>query len=90
MTRGMEMMGREGGTQEALFYSFSLEEHVPVDHLLRGIDRFLDLSELHQHLAPHYSNTGRPLIDPALMIRMLVIGIASVSVPSGDFAKKCA
>jgi transposase len=70
----MEMMGRQGGTQEALFYSFSLEEHVPVDHLLRGIDRFLDLSELHQHLAPHYSNTGRPSIDPALMIRMLVIG----------------
>ena len=68
------MMGRQGGTQEPLFYSFSLEDHVPADHLLRGIDHFLDLSELHQHLAPHYSNTGRPSIDPALMIRMLVIG----------------
>jgi transposase len=68
------MMGRQGGNQEPLFYSFSLEDHVPADHLLRGIDHFLDLSELHQHLAPHYSNTGRPSIDPALMIRMLVIG----------------
>ena len=68
------MMGRQGGNQEPLFYSFSLEDHVPADHLLRGIDHFLDLSELRQHLAPHYSNTGRPSIDPALMIRMLVIG----------------
>lgn len=68
------MMGQQGGNQERLFYSFSLEDHVPVDHLLRSIDRFLDLSELRQHLAGHYSNTGRPSIDPELMIRMLVIG----------------
>jgi transposase len=68
------MMGRQGGNQEPLFYSFSLEDHVPADHLLRGIDHFLDLSELREHLAAHYSNTGRPSIDPALMIRMLVIG----------------
>lgn len=68
------MMGQRGGNQERLFYSFSLEDHVPADHLLRGVDRFLDLSELRQHLAGHYSNTGRPSIDPELMIRMLVIG----------------
>jgi transposase len=68
------MMGQQGGNQERLFYSFRLEDHVPADHLLRGIDHFLDLSELRQHLADHYSNTGRPSIDPELMIRMLVIG----------------
>ena len=42
--------------------------------MLRGIDRFLDLGDLRQHLAPFYSHTGRPSIDPELMIRMLVIG----------------
>jgi transposase len=68
------MMGSQGGSQEQLFYSFSLEDHVPKDHLLRGIDRFLDLSELHGQLAPFYSHTGRPSIDPVLMMRMLVIG----------------
>jgi transposase len=47
---------------------------VPQDHLLRKIDRFLDLSDLRQHLAPYYSHTGRPSIDPELMIRMLLIG----------------
>lgn len=68
------MMGSQGGEQEQLFYSFSLEDHVPKDHLLRGIDRFLDLSELRGQLAPFYSHTGRPSIDPVLMIRMLVVG----------------
>jgi len=68
------MMGRNDKPQEPLFYSFNLDELVPQDHLLRHIDRFLDLSDLHAHLAPFYSHTGRPSIDPELMIRMLIIG----------------
>src|SRR6202022_2178086 len=68
------MMGRQPGGQKQLFYSFNLDDHVPSDHLLRGIDQFLDLSELHQHLAPFYSHTGRPSIDPQLLIRMLIVG----------------
>ncbi len=68
------MMGEQGGNQERLFYSFDLEDHVPADHLLRGVDHFLDLSELRQHLVTYYSNTGRPSIAPELMIRMLIIG----------------
>ena len=68
------MMGRQESVQAPLFYAFNLEDHVPVTHLLRGIDQYLDLSELHAHLAPHYSHTGRPSIDPVLMIRMLVVG----------------
>ncbi|MGH8611543.1 MAG: transposase [Gammaproteobacteria bacterium] len=68
------MMGQQGGCQNRLFYSFNLEDHVPPDHLLRGIDRFLDLGELRKHLAPFYSHTGRPSIDPELMVRMLIVG----------------
>jgi transposase len=68
------MMGQQGGGQEQLFYSFNLEDHVPANHLLRGIDRYLDLRDLRQHLADYYSHTGRPSIDPELMIRMLVVG----------------
>ena len=68
------MMGRQESVQAPLFYAFNLEDHVPVTHLLRGIDQYLYLSELHAHLAPHYSHTGRPSIDPVLMIRMLVVG----------------
>lgn len=68
------MMGQQAGVQDQLFYSFNLDRYVPSDHLLRGIDRFLDLSDLRQHPAAFYSNTGRPSIDPELMIRTLVIG----------------
>jgi transposase len=42
--------------------------------LLRSIDRFVDLSGIRKHLRPFYSSTGRPSIDPELMIRMLIIG----------------
>ena len=68
------MMGQNGGNQNRLFYSFNLEDHVPANHLLRGIDQFLDLTCLRGHLAPFYSHTGRPSIDPELMMRMLIVG----------------
>ncbi len=68
------MMGHRQVEQAALFYEFSLERHVPPDHLLRSIDRFVELGELRRELTPFYSSTGRPSIDPELMIRMLIIG----------------
>jgi transposase len=68
------MMGQQNGTQDRLFYSFNLDAHVPADHLLRGIDRVLDLTDLRKHLAAFYSHTGRPSIDPELMVRMLLVG----------------
>ena len=68
------MMGERTVMQEALFYSFRIEDHVPDNHLLRSIDRFVDLSGIREHLKPFYSATGRPSIDPELMIRMLIIG----------------
>lgn len=68
------MMGERSVLQEALFYSFNLDRHVPMDHLLRSIDRFVDLSGVREHLQPFYSSTGRPSIDPELMVRMLIVG----------------
>ena len=68
------MMGERQVDQAVLFYEFSLERHVPQDHLLRAIDRFVDLSGVRRDLAPFYSATGRPSIDPELLIRMLLVG----------------
>lgn len=68
------MMGSSDKPQDELFYAFNLDDMVPQDHLLRDIDRVLDLSNLREHLAPYYSHTGRPSVDPELMIRMLLIG----------------
>ena len=68
------MMGRLNRDQDQLFYAFNLDEAVPEDHLVRKIASVLDLSWLHSELKPHYSNTGRPSIDPELMVRMLILG----------------
>ncbi len=68
------MMGERRVDQSALFYEFSLERHVPADHMLRAIDRFVELDGLRAHLAPFYSTIGRPSIDPELLIRILLVG----------------
>jgi len=68
------MMGDRKVQQYALFYEFSLERHVPEKHLLRAIDRFVELGGVRAYLAPFYSETGRPSIDPELLIRMLIVG----------------
>jgi len=52
------MMGQRSGGHRRLFYSFNLDDHIPSDHLLGGIDRFLDFGELRHHLAPG----GAPII----------------------------
>ncbi len=68
------MMGRRERGQGQFFYRFDLDKLVPTDHLVRQIDGVLDLDWVHKELARYYSHTGRPSIDPVLMIRMLLVG----------------
>jgi len=68
------MMGHRQVEQAALIYEFSFEGHIPADHLLRSIDRFVELGELRRELSSFYSTMGRPSVDPELMIRMLIVG----------------
>jgi transposase len=67
------MMGVQAAAAQ-LFYDFCLDDHVPSDHLLRGINGHLDFEGLRQTLKPFYSQIGRPSVDPELMIRMLIVG----------------
>ena len=67
------MMGMQVEAAQ-LFYEFRLDDHVPGDHLLRRIDQFLDLESVRSELRPFYSSIGRPSVDPALMMRMLIVG----------------
>jgi hypothetical protein len=70
--------GRDDGASEVstrtAFLRVSLEAMVPPDHLLRAMDRFVDLSVARPLIALSCSSTGRPLVDPELMIRMLLVG----------------
>ena len=70
------MMGRQRRDQGRLFYEFRLEDRIPENHLLRRINVFATvvLADLHKELEPHYSDIGRPSVDPELMIRMLIVG----------------
>ena len=77
------MMGFQG-TPARLFYDFCLDEHVPSDHLLRGVDRHLALDDLRQSLKPFYSQMGRPSVDPQLILhadRRLLHGYAVRAPP---------
>jgi hypothetical protein len=88
MAGGQSMMGERQVQQDPLFYQFSLERHVPGKHLLRAIDRFVELDGVRAHLAPFYSATGRPSIDPELLIRMLIVAIALASARNGGCVKR--
>jgi transposase len=68
------MLGRLEGGQGRFFYKFRLDDVVPDDHLVRRIEALVDLGWVHGELGRYYSHTGRPSIDPELLIRMLIVG----------------
>src|SRR5262252_8599622 len=67
------MMGHHARS-EALFYYFCLEDQVPENHLLRLIDKHISFEFVRQQLKDSYSETGRPSVDPELLLRILLIG----------------
>src|SRR5246127_4723561 len=67
------MMGHHARS-EALFYYFRLEDQVPENHLLRLIEKHISFEFVRQQLKDSYSETGRPSIDPELLLRILLIG----------------
>lgn len=89
-------MRRQTGDQSQLFYLFNLEERIPASHLLRRINPVVTRisAGLREKLAPFYSEIGRPLIDPELMIPMLIVGYCygirfeATAVPRGRTASR--
>src|SRR2546421_464872 len=67
------MMGQHDRS-EALFYYFRLEDQVPENHLLRLIEKHISFAFVREKLKESYSDTGRPSIDPELLLRILLIG----------------
>jgi transposase len=71
---GLLIMMGQHARSEALFYYFKLEEYIPENHLLRLIDKHISFGFVRERLKESYSETGRPSIDPELLLRILVIG----------------
>ena len=67
------MMGQQNRT-DSLFYYFRLEEQIPANHLLRMIDSHVDFGFVREQLEGFYSSTGRPSIDPEVLLRLLLVG----------------
>src|ERR1035438_7099441 len=71
---GLLIMMGQHDRSEALFYYFRLEDHVPETHLLRLIEKHISFAFVREKLKDSYSDTGRPSIDPELLLRILLIG----------------
>jgi Transposase domain (DUF772) len=71
---GLLIMMGQHDRSEALFYYFRLEDQVPETHLLRLIERHISFAFVRERLKQSYSETGRPSIDPELLLRILLIG----------------
>jgi transposase len=71
---GLLIMMGQHDRSEALFYYFRLEDHVPENHLLRLIEKHISFAFVRERLKASYSESGRPSIDPELLLRILLIG----------------
>jgi transposase len=71
---GLLIMLGQHTRSESLFYYFRIEDQVPENHLLRLLDRHISFDFVHQKLKDSYRDTGRPSIDPELLLRILLIG----------------
>jgi len=71
---GLTLMMDQHARSESLIYYFRLEDQVLENHLLRLVDKHIDFGFVRERLKDSYSETGRPSIDPELLLRILLIG----------------
>lgn len=67
------MLG-ENQRKEPMFYYVRIEDMIPADHLLRLVDEHVRLGFIRDRVKHLYSHTGRPSVDPEILLRMLLIG----------------
>ncbi|MFN3467447.1 MAG: transposase, partial [Candidatus Brocadiales bacterium] len=82
------MMGSKD-YQEKLFYGFSLTQRIPEDHLVRQLDRVIDLSFVRPLVAKYYSHTGQPSVDPVVLFKMMLLGYLYGITSERRLAEEC-
>ncbi len=69
------MIGKQDRKQDTLFITGSLRDLIPEDHILRRVDKVLDLSWLREEVRDCYCEVnGRPSIDPEAALRLMMSG----------------
>lgn len=66
------MMGRQNSQLQMII--LDVEAMIPHNHLLRKIDQIVDFSFIYERAAGLYAKSGRPSIDPVVLIKMLLVG----------------
>lgn len=69
----VQLLG-ERQRKEPMFYYVRMEDMIPENHLLRLVDKHIDLNFIREKVKHLYSHTGRPSVDPEVLLRMLLIG----------------
>lgn len=82
------MMGRKG-YEEKLFYGFSLTQKVPEGHLVRQLDRVIDLSFVRPLVGKYYSHTGQPSVDPVVLFKTMLLGYLYGITSERRLAEEC-
>ncbi|MGX9808945.1 transposase (plasmid) [Exiguobacterium acetylicum] len=68
------MMGKRDHHHRSENVTITLEQLVPQDHLFRKIDAVIDVDFIYSAVENLYSeNTGRPSVDPVLLIKMAIL-----------------
>jgi len=72
--RRREMMGIKNEINKHQIEMFSLDQLVPENHLVRKIDKAIDLSFVRSLVANLYAANGAESIDPVVLIKPMSTG----------------
>ena len=67
------MQGKKEFNQR-IYYNINLDSLVPEDHLLKRLDRLVSFDFVRNITRDYYSHTGKPSIDPVVLVKMLLVG----------------
>lgn len=67
------MQGRKS-FEGKIYYNINLDSMVPEGHLLKRLNRLLSFEFVREKTKSYYSHTGKPSIDPVVLVKMLLIG----------------
>ena len=69
------MIGQRDRSRRILFIAGDIEQFKPDDHILKRVDRVLDLGWLPEAVQGYYcTDNGRPGIDPEVAVRLMLAG----------------
>ncbi len=69
----VKLLSRKENKQTKMFFG-TLEELMPKEHFLRDLDNTVDFNFIYEKVKLLYSNTGRPSVDPVVLVKMLLLG----------------